>query len=107
MLFDISHANSKQLIKNEEDRQFLRLERVTWKGCVDLWTKSFLHIRKNQVNEKKKIAKWLKEAASSQISNASSAASFTSTMDETETENKIFKEDFDDEYVTEITPGKK
>lgn len=49
----------------------------------------------------------MKEATSSQISNASSAASFTSTMDETETENKNSKENFDNEYDTEITPGKK
>lgn len=71
--------------------------------CWSLDKKFSTHKKKSGEWEKK-IVKWLKEAASSQISNASF---FTSTVDETETENKTSKEDFDDEYDTEITPGKK
>lgn len=33
-IFDISHANAEQLITNEEDRQFLRLQRESRTGCI-------------------------------------------------------------------------
>ena len=33
-LFDIAHANAEQLITNEEDRQFLQLQRESRTGCI-------------------------------------------------------------------------
>lgn len=33
-LFDISHANSNELIKNEEDRKFLKLQQESRTGCI-------------------------------------------------------------------------
>jgi hypothetical protein len=34
ILFDISHANSNELITNEEDRQFLKLQQESRAGCL-------------------------------------------------------------------------
>ena len=33
-LFDISHANAEKLIKNDEDRQFLKMQQDSRKGCI-------------------------------------------------------------------------
>ena len=33
-LFDISHCNSNELIKNDEDREFLRLQQESRTGCL-------------------------------------------------------------------------
>lgn len=99
MLFDISHANSEQLIKNEEDRQFLRLQRESRKGCIGSLDRKLSAREKRSAERQKKIAKRLKEAASSQNSFASSTASFMLTMDETETESENSKEDSSDEYA--------
>jgi hypothetical protein len=34
ILFDISHANSNELITNEEDRQFMKLQQESRAGCL-------------------------------------------------------------------------
>ena len=47
-LFDISHANSNELIKNDEDRQFLKLQQESRTGCIgSVDTKSFLRDKRS------------------------------------------------------------
>lgn len=107
MLFNISHANSEQLIKSEEDRQFQRLQRESRTGYIGFLDRKLSICEKRSAERQKKFAKRLKEAASSQNSFTLSTASFMSTMDETETESENSKEDSDDEYVAQVTPEKK
>jgi hypothetical protein len=49
MLFDISHANSESLIKNEEDKQFLQLQQ-------DFLTGSFGAVDRKLAEKEKRSA---------------------------------------------------
>lgn len=51
-LFDISHANSDELIKNNEDREFLKLQRKSRTGCIGSADNKTFH-REERASERK------------------------------------------------------
>lgn len=62
MLFDIRHANLEQLIKNEEDCQFLRLQRESRKGSVGSLDRKLSTREKRSAERLKKHYKAIKRS---------------------------------------------
>ncbi|GBO40938.1 hypothetical protein AVEN_17132-1 [Araneus ventricosus] len=52
-LFDISHANSQELLKNEEGRQLLQLQRISRTGCIESLDRKLAECEKEK--DKKEI----------------------------------------------------
>jgi hypothetical protein len=75
-LFDISHANAEQLITNEEDRQFLKLQRESRTGCIGSVDKKLLSREKRATERRERFAKRVRATASI-VSKPSTHASVT------------------------------
>ena len=62
-LFDISHANSEQLIKNDEDRQFLKLQRESRTGSIGSVDKKLAAKEKRVAERQKQFIRDVGDAA--------------------------------------------
>lgn len=62
-LFDISHANSNELIRNEEDRQFLRLQQESRTGTIGAVDKKLAEREKRSTMRKESFYNRVSKAA--------------------------------------------
>lgn len=98
-LFDISHANAAQLISNEEDRLFLKLQQESRTGCIGPVDRKLLGREKRSAKRQEQFAK--------QVASAAAAATSSQEMDCAallDSENSLSEDDNDDFVVT--TPSR-
>ena len=92
-LFDISHARAEQMIKIDEDREFLRLQRMARVGAMTSVDKKLAAKEKRSAERHKR----LKQRQQASKSEASAAATTVARVDAIEPADSSDGEELDDE----------
>jgi len=101
LLFDVSPTNADQIIKNEEDRQFLRLQKESRTGCIGPVDNKLDGQEKRSAERRKRLKTRLELTAAASTASQSVATDKVTVEDHSSASPSADEEEDNiDEYVT-------
>ncbi|KAK0066099.1 hypothetical protein Bpfe_004220 [Biomphalaria pfeifferi] len=97
-LLDISHSSAAQMIKNEEDRQFLKLQQQSRAGCIGTVDKKLAAKEKRSLERRKRYNEWA-ISVKKQTTKEDGFCLATSSNNDDDTDVEDLDDDNDNEFI--------